>query len=254
MQPILSATGLVKTYYKNKIEVPVLRGVDVAITPGKMTAMVGRSGSGKSTLLHLLATLDQPDEGVVEYGGQRIDNATRRRRDAFRNSDIGIIFQFYHLLPELTALENVMVPAMIAGGMWGYLKNRGTIRARATALLRRVGLEHRIDHRPSEMSGGEMQRAAIARALIQQPGILLADEPTGNLDADTGNDILSLLRTLNQHEGLTIFMITHDDEVAASADIVMRMEHGTINRAQPDSNPIAESARPQRRKPTRCAA
>ena len=179
---VLRAQGVTKSYHKNKIELPVLRGVDLSVEKGIVTALVGRSGSGKSTLMHLLATLDEPDAGEVWYGDQRIDNAPRKVRDRFRNENIGIIFQFYHLLPELSALENVLAPMMIGRRLFGYLKTRKELRRRAEEVLDRVGLLHRATHKPSEMSGGEMQRAAIARALMNRPSMLLADEPTGNLD------------------------------------------------------------------------
>lgn len=225
---ILTARGIVKSYHKNSIEVPVLRGVDVDVVEGVVTALVGRSGSGKSTLMHLMAALDQPDQGQIHFGQTRIDNASRRIRDRYRNHDVGIIFQFYHLLPELSAIENVMAPAMISNSVIGYFRNRKEIRHRAEAMLDRVGLSHRSSHKPSEMSGGEMQRAAIARSLMTRPSLLLADEPTGNLDTETGHDILGLLTDLNRDDGLTILMITHDDAIAESADICYRMKDGQL--------------------------
>lgn len=227
-QSVLSARGIFKSYHKDRIEVPVLRGLDVEVADGMVTALVGRSGSGKSTLMHLLATLDKPDQGEIYFRGQRIDDASRARRDSYRNNDIGIIFQFYHLLPELSAIENVLVPTMISRSAWNYMRNRKELRQRAEAMLDRVGLLHRATHKPSEMSGGEMQRAAIARALMTDPSMLLADEPTGNLDTDTGRDILKLLRELNQDDGLTILMITHDDAIAAEADVCHRMTDGML--------------------------
>lgn len=227
-EPVLIARGLVKSYRKDRLEVPVLRGVDFELTPGKFTAIVGRSGSGKSTLLHLLASLDVPDEGEIYFGETRIDNASKQRRDLYRNRDIGVIFQFYHLMPELSALENVLIPAMIERSMWSYLKTRRALKDRAKALLDRVGLGHRMQHKPSEMSGGEMQRTAIARALMLDPQILLADEPTGNLDAQTGQQILTLLRDLNENEGLSIAMVTHDDAVAEKADRTVLLESGQV--------------------------
>lgn len=225
---VLSAHGIVKSYHKNQIEVPVLRGIDLEVEAGKITALVGRSGSGKSTLMHLLATLDRPDAGEIHFDGQRIDNASRRTRDRFRNESIGIIFQFYHLLPELTAFENVLVCSMIGRSSLSYLRHRRQHRRRAAAMLERVGISHRADHRPAEMSGGEMQRCAIARALMTRPGLLLADEPTGNLDTETGCEILSLLRQLNRDDGLTILMITHDDSIARSADVCHQMVDGLL--------------------------
>jgi lipoprotein-releasing system ATP-binding protein len=231
---ILAARGLKKQYHKDHVEVPVLRGVDVDVQQGLVTALVGKSGSGKSTLMHLLATLDRPDAGEVLYQGQRIDNASRQRRDRFRNHEIGIIFQFYHLLPELSAIENVLAPAMIGQSVWSFFRSRREHRRRAEAMLDRVGLLHRGKHRPSEMSGGEMQRVAIARALMSDPKVLLADEPTGNLDTETGQSILQLLLELNQSDGLTILMITHDDEIAADADVCLRMQDGLICSGAPE--------------------
>ncbi|WP_145347083.1 ABC transporter ATP-binding protein [Rosistilla ulvae] len=227
-EPIMSVRGLVKSYHKNRIEVPVLRGVDFDIEVGSMTSLVGRSGSGKSTLMHLMATLDHPDQGEVSFNGARIDNASARQRDYYRNHQIGMIFQFYHLLPELTALENVMVPTMIARRLFSFLGVRKTAQERAEQLLEMVGLTHRRHHRPSEMSGGEMQRAAIARALMNNPTLLLADEPTGNLDSSTGHGILELLQKLNEDNRLTIVMITHDDAIARQADRAVRLENGLV--------------------------
>ncbi len=230
---LLQARGVFKSYHKDRIELPVLRGVDVEIEAGVTTALVGRSGSGKSTLMHLLATLDQPDQGEIYFRGERIDNASRSRRDSYRNHDVGIIFQFYHLLPELSAIENVIAPAMISNSVLGYFRNRKQIRQRAEAMLDRVGLLHRASHKPSEMSGGELQRAAIARALMSDPTLLLADEPTGNLDTETGRDILKLLAELNGDDGLTIVIITHDESIATDADVCYRMQDGMLqNTAQ----------------------
>lgn len=227
-QPVLRAAAVFKSYQKDRVEVPVLRGIDLDIYAGEVTALVGRSGSGKSTLMHLMATLDQPDKGEIHFRGERIDNASRKIRDAYRNRDIGIIFQFYHLLPELSAVENVLASAMIGRSTLNYFLNRKEARRHAEAMLDRVGLLHRATHRPSEMSGGEMQRAAIARALMTKPSLLLADEPTGNLDTETGQEILKLLRGLNSDDGLTIVMITHDDSIAAGADRVWRMKDGRV--------------------------
>ena len=239
---VLAARGLKKSYHKDRIDVPVLKGIDLEIRQGLVTALVGRSGSGKSTLMHLLATLDRPDEGEVVFRGNRIDNANRAIRDRFRNNDIGIIFQFYHLLPELSAIENVLAPTMIQQSVWKYLSTRRENRKRAEAMLDRVGLLHRAKHRPSEMSGGEMQRVAIARSLMTGPSILLADEPTGNLDTETGQEILKLLTDLNRQDGLTILMITHDDQIAAGADRCLRMQDGLIQAQHYHDDPITTAA------------
>src|SRR5215467_12607511 len=202
--PLLAAVNLQKTYRKDAVAVPVLQGVNLEVRQGEFVSVVGVSGSGKSTLLHLLGTLDRPDDGMVQLEGERIDNLPGAERDWLRNQTFGFIFQFYHLLPELSALDNVLLPQMIAHSMTRWFRQRSAFRKRATELLERVGLGHRLMHKPSELSGGEMQRAAIARALINQPHILLADEPTGNLDADSGTEIVRLLRDLNRQEGLTI--------------------------------------------------
>jgi lipoprotein-releasing system ATP-binding protein len=224
----LAASGLEKAYRKGRNEVPVLHGVDLQVERGEFVAVVGQSGSGKSTLLHLLGLLDVPDTGFVELDGERIDNLPERRRDDLRNRTFGFIFQFYHLLPELSAVENVMLPHMIRLKAFSYYKQRKVIRARATELLERVGLGHRLTHRPNELSGGEMQRAAIARALAGGPEILLADEPTGNLDSSSGHGVIELLRDLNRERGLTMMMVTHDQSIAQQADRIVRLAEGRI--------------------------
>jgi lipoprotein-releasing system ATP-binding protein len=224
----LSARGLCKSYFKGPLEVPVLRGVDLTVRQGEMLAIIGQSGSGKSTLLHLLGTLDAPDGGEIHFQGRRIDNLPRSGRDQLRNRSFGMIFQFYHLLPELSTLENVLAPLMIHHRAWGYFRRRREHRQAAERLLDMVGLGHRLKHTPRELSGGEMQRAAIARALIGRPQLLLADEPTGNLDQHTGQDIIRLLRGLNSDENLTIVMVTHDPAIAAAADRTVRLVDGQI--------------------------
>ena len=227
---IIRASGLTKSYRKQNVVVPVLRGVDFQAEEKRITAIVGQSGSGKSTLLHLLGTLDQPDEGEIFFNGERIDNVSTRQRDHFRNTQLGMIFQFYHLLPELTLLENIMAPAMIRHGIFSYWKRRTEIRNHARELAATVGLEHRLRHRPSQLSGGEMQRTAIARALILNPSLLLADEPTGNLDQETGTSILGLLQSLNEERNLTIVMVTHDEYVASQCDALVRLKGGRVER------------------------
>ncbi|MBX7072297.1 MAG: ABC transporter ATP-binding protein [Pirellulales bacterium] len=227
----LSAIGLERTYTKGKHQIPVLRGVDLAVRRGEFLAIIGQSGSGKSTLLHLLGLLDAPARGEIHFAGRRIDNLPVRERDALRNQKIGMIFQFYHLLPELTTLENVLSPKMIEQSFWRYMRERRQHHARAKELLNLVGLSHRLEHRPRELSGGEMQRTAIARALINRPEALLADEPTGNLDHATGREIVALLRTLNRQESLTIVMVTHDEAIAAKADRIVRLADGRVQTA-----------------------
>ncbi len=226
--PVARALGIHKMYRKGPHEIPVLRGVDLTVYRGEFLSIVGQSGSGKSTLLHLLGTLDAPDRGEIHFAGARVDHWPAAKRDRLRNRDIGMIFQFYHLLPELTALENVLMPAMIADGFWRYRRRRRDWKAKAEHLLELVGLEHRMRHRPRELSGGEMQRAAIARALLAQPSLLLADEPTGNLDEEIGRGILELLRTLNASNQLTIVMVTHDATIARETDRVVRLTGGRV--------------------------
>ena len=225
---VLEARQLFKSYRKGRHEVPVLKGCDFQAINGNVTAILGHSGSGKSTLLHMLGTLDAPDQGEIYFDGGRIDNLSRARRDHFRNTKLGMIFQFYHLLPEVSALQNVLMPMMIQQGFFNYWRNRSANKQRAIELLTRVGLDHRLAHKPRELSGGEMQRAAIARALVIGPELLLADEPTGNLDHDTGLQILNLLLELNREQGLTIVMVTHDESIAKQCDSIIHLVGGKI--------------------------
>jgi lipoprotein-releasing system ATP-binding protein len=225
---LVAAFGLKKSYRKANLEVPVLHDVSLSVRRGEFLAIVGQSGSGKSTLLHLLATLDAPDAGAIFFAGQRVDNLVGSRRDSLRNKRLGMIFQFYHLLPELNTLENILAPRMISEGILKFFCHRRAHRAAAQELVRMVGLEHRVKHLPAELSGGEMQRTAIARALIMSPQLLLADEPTGNLDHDTGEEIMKILRTLNRQQNLTIVMVTHDPAIADQADRIVRLAGGRI--------------------------
>ncbi len=226
--PLLVAENLHKAYRKHKLVVPVLKGLELEVERGEFVCLVGASGCGKSTLLHLLGTLDRPDQGRILFDGKRIDNLPAADRDYLRNHVFGFIFQFYHLLPELNALDNVLMPQMIRHSFLKWWIVRRELRKRARVLLERVGLSHRLKHKPRELSGGEMQRAAIARALINRPRVLLADEPTGNLDAGTGAEIVRLLRDLNRQDGLTIIMVTHNSDLAAEADRVVRMSDGRV--------------------------
>jgi len=231
--PLLFASNLHKTYRKNAISVPVLRGLDLEVHAGEFLSIVGASGCGKSTLLHLLGTLDRPDEGDIQLEGRRIDNLPGEQRDQLRNRTFGFIFQFYHLLPEFNTLENVLSPAMIGSSVLNWLVHGRALKRQALELLDRVGLGHRLKHKPRELSGGEMQRAAIARALINRPRVLLADEPTGNLDAETGAEIFNLLRDLNRQDGLTIIMVTHNLDIVGETDRIVRLVHGRVEQQKP---------------------
>jgi lipoprotein-releasing system ATP-binding protein len=229
MDAMLSAAELYKTYRKSaKIQTEVLRGLDLDVFAGEFLSIVGASGSGKSTLLHLLGVLDRPDKGEIHLNGKRIDDLAAKRRDHLRNQTFGFIFQFYHLLPELTALENVLMPQLIAHSVFAWMGRRKELKSRAVELLDRVGLGKRLNHRPRELSGGEMQRAAVARALVNKPRVLFADEPTGNLDADNGDEVVKLLRDLNRQDGLTIIMVTHNMDIVAGTDRVVRLVQGRV--------------------------
>lgn len=225
---VMAVSGLTKSYRKGKLEVPVLKGVDLEVPTGDFTTIIGQSGSGKSTLLHLLGTLDAPDEGKIFYNDRRIDNLPSREKERLRNAEFGMIFQFYHLLPELTTLENVLVPKMVQDGFWAYLRNKRAYKKRATELLEMVGMGHRLRHKPNELSGGEMQRTAIARSLISDPSVLLADEPTGNLDAENGREVLDCLAALRKNENLTVVMVTHDESLADKSDHTIRLVNGVV--------------------------
>jgi len=226
---MLLVKGITKSYSKKRLTIPVLKGVNFSVRKGEFVSIVGQSGSGKSTLLHLLGTLDVPDSGEIYFGGERIDTLPTARRDYLRNHAIGLVFQFYHLLPELTALENVLSPLMIRTGFVEYWLKRQKFQEKARSLMEQVGLSHRLKHKPSELSGGEMQRTAIARALISEPQILLADEPTGNLDATSAKEVIQLLRQLCTLHKLTVIMVTHDGNIAAVADRTVQMVDGIIS-------------------------
>jgi ABC-type lipoprotein export system ATPase subunit len=200
----------------------VLRGVDVEIARGDFVALRGASGTGKSTLLHLIGGLDTPNAGEIIFHGQKLSGFSEGKLTNFRNRSVGFVFQSYHLLPELTALENVCLSARIAR------TSAGDAEKRARGLLARVGLGERTDHKPSELSGGEQQRVAIARALVNEPELLLADEPTGNLDSKTGGEIIELLKTLRAEKQTTLVIATHDEKVAAHAQRVIQLVDGRI--------------------------
>ena len=226
---LLEAEHVKKTYRLGRVEVPVLRDASISIAEGEWVAIVGSSGSGKSTLLHLLGGLDRADgdSGPIRFGGEDLRRFSARRENRYRNHDVGFVFQFYHLLPELTVLENAMLPALVGLSRLRWYGARAGLRDRAAELLDTCGLSHRLNHRPAELSGGERQRVAIARALINRPKVLLADEPTGNLDIHTGGGILELLAQRHA-EGLTMVMVTHDAAVAARAQRQVRIVDGCV--------------------------
>jgi len=219
---LLEARGLTKSFRLGASLLEVLRGVDVSVAAGEFVALCGASGSGKTTLLHLLGGLDVPDAGSIRVAGADLAEMSRQAVAQFRNKEIGFVFQAYHLLPELDALENVALPARMA-----RLPN-SEAEARARELLARVGLSRRLEHRPNELSGGEQQRVAIARALMNGPRLLLADEPTGNLDSESGEEIISLLGDLHGERRVTLVVATHDEKVAGHAGRVLRLADGRI--------------------------
>jgi lipoprotein-releasing system ATP-binding protein len=225
--PILWAEGISRSYPMGASRVEVLKGVNLQIAAGEFVAIVGASGSGKSTLLHILGGLDRPDKGQVRFEGEDISGFSARRLNRFRNQTVGFVFQFYHLLDELNVLENVCLPAMVSRSVLGWLSHRRKATGRAREVLDQMGLGARVQHKPWQLSGGERQRVAIGRALMNGPRLLLADEPTGNLDSVTGNGILEIFETLHR-SGQTIVMVTHDPRVAARAGRVVMLADGQI--------------------------
>ena len=220
--PLVAVQAVHKSFLHEGREVEVLRDIDLTIERGEMLAVVGPSGAGKSTLLHLLGTLDLPTSGQVRYEGENVTRYGSAKLAVFRNRSLGFVFQFHHLLPEFTALENVMMPGLIRGD--GQRK----LRERAAELLTDVRLDHRLTHRPGELSGGEQQRVALARALIMQPKLVLADEPTGNLDSVTGEAIHRLFTELNEKRGTTFLIVTHSQDLAARMPRRVAMRDGRI--------------------------
>src|SRR5277367_2850470 len=221
-EPLLRARALTKTYTMGKRSLEVLRGVDLDVARGEFLALRGASGAGKSTLLHLIGGLDLPNAGEIFFDGQNLVAFSERKLTEFRNRRVGFIFQAYHLLPELTALENICLPARMARISNAQVETRGS------ELLARIGLKERLEHKPSELSGGEQQRVAIARALINEPELILADEPTGNLDSKTGTEIIELLKSLRVEKQTTLVIATHDEKVAAHAQRVIELVDGRI--------------------------
>ncbi len=208
VSPLVQVRGLRKIFKKGGTEIHALKGIDLAVNRGEMVVVVGTSGAGKSTLLHILGTLDRPSHGKVLYQGEDIFGRPEEALAEFRNREIGFVFQFHHLLPEFDALENTMMPALIQG------MDRKGARQKAEEILVEVGLKDRIWHKPGELSGGEQQRVAVARALVLHPALLLADEPTGNLDSKTGERIMDLIFSLNQAKGITLVIVTHNETLA----------------------------------------
>jgi lipoprotein-releasing system ATP-binding protein len=222
-EPLLVAAGIVKGYRSPAGYLGVLKGLDLEVAAGEMLAIVGASGVGKSTLLHVLGTLDRPERGEVRVEGENVLAIPEGPLREFRNRTIGFVFQLHHLLPEFTALENVMMPMLIAR------RPEGEARRAAARLLEEVGLGERVLHRPSALSGGEQQRVAVARALVRSPRLLLADEPSGNLDRETGERLHELLRRLNREKGTTVVVVTHNERLASACDRVRRLEGGRLS-------------------------
>ncbi len=215
---MLSATNIQKKYG----QLQVLKGVDISINKGEIVSIVGSSGAGKSTLLHILGTLDNADAGQIILNNERVDKLTGKKLAAFRNRQIGFVFQFHHLLPEFTALENVCIPGWIAGG------KKAAVQARAEELLKTLGLANRLENKPQQLSGGEQQRVAVARALINNPSIIMADEPTGNLDSANAKELHQLFIDLRNQFNQTFLIVTHNEELAKLSDRIVHMKDGRI--------------------------
>jgi lipoprotein-releasing system ATP-binding protein len=225
---LLRAVDVHKSYFLGSREIPVLRGVGLGVLPGEVVALVGASGAGKSTLLHVLGLLDPPTTGEVWYGDREVTRLPPRQQASLRHAHIGFVFQFYHLIAELDALQNVCLSAMMNPSIGAWLQRRGAVKERARQILTRMGLGDRLRHRPSQLSGGERQRVAIARALLAEPKVILADEPTGNLDSHTAQEILDLIWSINEERGISFLLVTHNEQVAARADRVVRLKDGAL--------------------------
>jgi lipoprotein-releasing system ATP-binding protein len=219
---MIKVTNLHKSFSMGSYDVPVLNGINLEIQRGELVAIVGASGAGKSTLLHIIGTLDKPSSGTVTLDGQDLFKMSETHQAEFRNRRIGFVFQFHHLLAEFTALENACMPALI------QRRDPVSVQSEATTLLTEVGLGQRLHHKPGELSGGEQQRVAMARALMQKPDLVLADEPTGNLDTHSGDGLFGLMRTLNKTRGITFVIVTHNDKLSAQSDRIIHMQDGRI--------------------------
>jgi lipoprotein-releasing system ATP-binding protein len=219
---MIQIADLHKSFSMGSYELPVLMGINLEIQRGELIAIVGASGAGKSTLLHIIGTLDKPSSGTVLFDGQDLFQMTEGQQAEFRNRRIGFVFQFHHLLPEFTALENACMPALV------QRRDPASVENDAKALLTEVGLGQRLHHKPGELSGGEQQRVAMARALMQKPDMVLADEPTGNLDTHTGDGLFGLMRDLNKTRGTTFIIVTHNDKLSAQCDRIIHMQDGQI--------------------------
>ncbi len=225
----LDAKSIRKHYGSGHSKLEVLKGASLAVEPGELVVIIGRSGAGKSTLLHILGLLDAPDSGTIEYGKRVLTELPSREQARLRNRLFGFVFQFFHLLPDFTCLENVMMPAMVGAGVLSWRKIKHKTRKAASELLELVGLSERATHRPSQLSGGEKQRAAIARALVNQPEILLMDEPTGNLDSHTSESIHKLIWQMNETRKQTTIIVTHDPALTERAGRIIHIKDGTLN-------------------------
>jgi len=221
-EPVLALAGVKRIFRQGGVELAVLNGIDLALQPGELVALVGPSGAGKSTLLHLAGLLERPDAGEVRIAGEECGGLSDERRTLLRRATLGFVYQFHHLLPEFSALENVMIPQMIAG------VSRGMARDKAAGLLRRVGLGERLGHRPARLSGGEQQRVAIVRALANDPRVLLADEPTGNLDHATAESVMATLIDVTRATGLAALIATHNLDLARRLDRIVTLEEGKL--------------------------